>query len=397
MCAPATLSIIAIGLLTTITARAELLVSIYPLQGDGVDSETTAQLDELLRTEASELPALIVQSKAKTQRAIRRVTGAEESCEGRLACLIEVGEVSAANFLIYGTVAREPDAFQVDLTMVDVVKESIVRQVSTRVAGDAQGVTARARELLIELVLPEQYGGTLAISSLIPGARVLLDGLEIGITPMEPVTGLRPRDYKLGVTLGGTEPFESSISIHPGGTANLSIEPRGETLSVAVDHEEGRLALGPIPDVAHLLAAKLDQPSSPPSAPGSATPPPAMVADAPGLTGGAARQDEPDPDQETSVLFLTGAAVGAGGAVAGVIGGVALAGFGLAQAQASGALTDQEVVTDQEAYDAIDESRGMYEGLGTAGAVLLPLGLTALVGGLGLALWDVTSGSTSEQ
>jgi hypothetical protein len=207
MSSRATTLIVAIGLLTAATARAELLVSIYPLQGKGVDSATAAEIDELLRTEAGELPALIVQSEAKTRRAIKRVTGKAGSCRGRLDCLIEVGEVTAANLLIYGTVAREPDAFQLDLTMVDVVKESIVRQVSRRVSGDARGVTVRIRELLIELVLPEQYGGTLAIGMLIPGARILLDGLEVGITPLEPLTGLRPRDYKLGVLLGGVEPL----------------------------------------------------------------------------------------------------------------------------------------------------------------------------------------------
>ena len=94
-----------------------------------------------------------------------------------------------------------------------------------------------------------------------------------------------------------------------------------------------------------------------------------------------------DEDEPTGPpWFALSMALAGVGAAASVLGGVGLAANGFAWIQADGA-TDGNVVTDEDAYDAVIADRGLYQGLGIAGAVALPVGVATLASGIGLLMW----------
>jgi len=359
-------------------ARGQQLVAVYPLQPADADGVAAQRLDKLLRLVSDQLPDIRIQSLRKTRRAIKRAAGVEQGCHNRLNCLVAVGELSAASLLVYGTTTRKQAGYEVDLRTIDIAQEKIIQRATTTIGGDAATLTDSMRGLVASLLMPDKGTGTLVVSMLVPGGHVILDGLDVGSTPIDPVRGLLPRRYDFEVTLEGAKPFKQSIYIGHGSTTRINISVEDERLLADIS-QESRMVDGTAPEVAELLARALLEPPAPPATTG--------VADA-------TASDEPAPAAEVTPDLVEPTeppwfAVSVGllgvGAAAGVLGGVGLAMNGYGFLQTAGA-TEGDMVTDRATYDAMVADSDLYLGLGIGGAVALTLGLAAVGGGVGMLL-----------
>jgi len=375
-------------------AQAERLVSVYPLQSEQLDRPTRRQLETLLRLESERLPGVTVQSRGKTQRARKRASGEMRDCHQRLPCLVEVGELSGAAILILGTAGRDTYAFNLELSLVDIDKERILRSASGEVKGDAAGIEEGIRDLSAQLISPDEFVGSLDVRMLMPGARVIVDGLQVGTTPGGPFTGLKPGLREVEVLLSGVHDLKQMVRIRHGSITVIQVQVDGEQLRAEVD-EAGAAGQAKPHAAAVALAQKLQQAApTPGAAPAVATQHevPAPAAATPELNSEAtAAAEQPMPE-----LLATAIAVAAAGAATSLIGAVGLGAWAFAYGQLSSSMASDGVgVRDPVLYNEWNQQRGLYEALGVAGGITLPVGLIALAGGVGLTWWSLNESETS--
>ena len=380
-CAAAVLGALLLGT----PGLAEVLVSVFPLRSERLDAESLRQIETLLRSEAGRLPGVTVQSRGKTRRAIQRASGKSTDCSSRLPCIVQVGELCGATMLILGTAERSEATYLVELQLVDVDKERVLRRANGQISGDAARIAEGTRELAAQLVAPDDYTGTLDVRMLMPGARIIVDGLQVGTSPTEPVTGLRPGLRRLQVTLSGADDLDQTVRIRHASTTVVNAIVADGKITAEID-EESPMDVAPLP-AAVLLAQKLASPaitSAAAAAPVDATAAtPSEAVTTPPAALASEEEAAPFP-----TLMAAGIALIASGAVTGMIGVGALSAWGYALSQMNAAVDPEtKGVSDPTLYNEWAQQRGLYETLGAVGGVALPLGLVVVAGGVGLLLW----------
>jgi tetratricopeptide (TPR) repeat protein len=97
-------------------------------------------------------------------------------------------------------------------------------------APDADAVRARIAELERRRAVPKaprgQPAGTLAIDAADPGALVLLDGEELGRSPIDRVLQVDPGKHRLEAHRQGFIPFHADVDVAPGALSAAYVELR---------------------------------------------------------------------------------------------------------------------------------------------------------------------------
>jgi hypothetical protein len=76
--------------------------------------------------------------------------------------------------------------------------------------------------------------GSLAIDAEQPGARVLLDGRELGLAPVDRILEVTPGPHLLAASMPGFVPFRARIEVQPGGLSAAYVDLRPLTRRRAV-------------------------------------------------------------------------------------------------------------------------------------------------------------------
>lgn len=187
-------------------------LAIYPLQPLGTEMEIADRLDAVLRAEVKKLRGVELQDRTSTQRVLEMVEGPQKRCKDHLDCMAHIGRQSTVNWLVYGTVATLGDSYTLDLKLLEVASGTVVNRVSEQLSGDKDVLISGVCAIATKLIAPEQYLGTVELTSTVAGALVVIDAKEVGTTPLNSLQ-LQPGQHSLRVSKKNYHDFDHFFEV----------------------------------------------------------------------------------------------------------------------------------------------------------------------------------------
>lgn len=146
------------------------------------------------------------------------------ACLDDVACLGSVGVVLGVKRVVTGTVRAEANDYLVNLVLTDLQSAKVVGRFFRHVHGTVDDLVAAVQEGTDELFRPRPEPGRLRIDSEPPGARVNVDGVYLGTTPM--ISGpLIPGSHPVRVEREGHFPWATSAQVAPGTDLEIKLMP----------------------------------------------------------------------------------------------------------------------------------------------------------------------------
>lgn len=169
-------------------AQGDKVVALAPLTTLGVESrgKETRATQALLVKALSSVPGHRVVADKALDRAVKKARRRDlRACDGKPACLAELGGVVKARLVVYGEVGGLGDARVVYLKVVDARRKVELRSTTLQLGG-ADSERA-GRSAAYRLLAPERYLGDLVCNVDIAGANIYVDGRGVATSPAKPV------------------------------------------------------------------------------------------------------------------------------------------------------------------------------------------------------------------
>ncbi len=162
------------------TARADSSVVVLGVRSLDGDDELARQVSQGLRDGAKAVPAWTISERDVSLAQMSLAHGCEEP-DAR--CMADIARTLEVDRLIYGTMLRSDSTVDVALFNFDAVTGQVESSITEKVPSDAlvgvalKGTAAALAKRLAGL----EAKGALRVRSNTPGARVLLDGKDVGV------------------------------------------------------------------------------------------------------------------------------------------------------------------------------------------------------------------------
>jgi hypothetical protein len=189
-------------------------IAVWRFDALGIDNEIVQRLETLFRMELDRLHRV----PQPTRRDIERtVTAAEQNCTGEEKCLVSIGKRLGVEYVVTGTVGSLGDNYVLNIKVVEVASGRSQRIQSDPLRGSPDELIEGVRVAAYRLLAPQHIHGSLQIQSDLIGARVTLDGKQIGKTPLPNggvISKLALGKHRLRVEAAGYDPFDSDVDVH---------------------------------------------------------------------------------------------------------------------------------------------------------------------------------------
>jgi hypothetical protein len=204
---------VALLLLISIAARAtETSYALFRLDALGIEPQIVDQLQRILRVELQR----VVGREMPSERAVADVVAANPklaACTAEPACLAPLAKALHVTRVVSGNVGGLADSYVVNLKLVDDSGREL-RRVTATLSGSPEELIDEVRVAAFRLVAPERLVGNIAILSDVPGATVMLDGVDVGKTPLAgPLVNLPTGVHKLAVEREGFSSFAEDVPV----------------------------------------------------------------------------------------------------------------------------------------------------------------------------------------
>lgn len=188
-------------------------IAVWRIDALGIDDEIVARLESLFRTELERMAGHPMPSRREMSRALGKSRLAR--CNGSTRCLAQIGGKVGVALIVSGNVAQLGDSYVVNLKVIDVAtKQEIRRVASDPLTGTPDELIEAVRVAAYRLVAPDQLHGSIAILTDLIGAKVELDGKQVGKTPLtSDISGLELGPHTLRVTADDYSPFEEQVIV----------------------------------------------------------------------------------------------------------------------------------------------------------------------------------------
>jgi hypothetical protein len=153
------------------------------LDGLGIDVEIVARLQGVLHLELERIVRAPLPSGGELQAAIERSPSLQR-CDGENQCVAALGRGVGAKAVIAGNVGGLGDSYVINLKLVDATSGEELRRISEPLQGDAAQLIRAVRVAAFRIAAPERMRGAVAILTDVKGARVMLDNVVKGTTPL---------------------------------------------------------------------------------------------------------------------------------------------------------------------------------------------------------------------
>ncbi len=150
----------------------------------------------------------------------------EADCD--VSCLVKIGDALNTDYVVLGQVGKLAGTYLVTLTLVDQTVREVgaSHRVSESFRGSAdeliRAVRFAARRLLS---VSSDAEGSLQVGSPVTEAKVFVDGVEAGVTPMPPLRGYGGGRYSVRLARDGYLDWQSDVYVDPGRTTAIWAEP----------------------------------------------------------------------------------------------------------------------------------------------------------------------------
>jgi hypothetical protein len=238
---PGVAALIVLGAAAGAPARAAERIAVLELTGQTIGEDMRRALTDRARAAALE-PArragFDVMTRESTALVLEQMGG--QCLEGQ--CELELGRTIGAALIVTGEVRKLEGAYLCDLKIHDTKKGSLLAVEPYR-ADDPLALldrTPAAAERLVTTGLARTVGadGSLELDVADAGARVLLDGAEVGRGPLRKALVTPVGTHRVLVDLAGYATWESAVNVQPRNVTMVS--PRLVPLAgVAISPERG--------------------------------------------------------------------------------------------------------------------------------------------------------------
>jgi PEGA domain len=191
-------------------------IAVWRFDALGIDAEIVQRLETLFRLELDRLDKVPLPTRRDIEA---KLTSAEQGCTGEEKCLTAIGKRLNVDYVITGTVGSLGDNYVLNIKAVEVATGKSQKIQSPPLKGTPDELIEGVRVAAYSLLAPDQLHGSLQIQSDLVGANVVLDGKEIGHTPLanQGVIGkLALGKHKLHVEAAKKDyaPFDDDVEVH---------------------------------------------------------------------------------------------------------------------------------------------------------------------------------------
>jgi TolB-like protein len=209
------------------------LVAIFDIRLLGIDEDTSRRVLYDLRQAFGRAKGFKLISEASVQKRLKRRRVAED------APIEKVVRALRVHWVITGTLGGLGDEVSLDLKLLDRGAKE-VRRVGVAIPLETRARRAVLDELLVRLLVPDKWAGTLVLDCSESGAQVQLDGSFIATTPLDkPLEGLKPGKHILRITKEGYGEFSRFVVIRHAEVARLKVDLKN-AMVVGLLYERGK-------------------------------------------------------------------------------------------------------------------------------------------------------------
>ncbi len=208
-------------------------VAVHPLRSLGLDADTVARLEDILRASVKRVPGVRAIPAARVRAAIDgKDGGVPLHCGGKAGCLATLGQRLHADLVIYGAVGGLGDRYTITLRAVSAADGKVVQRASESVGGKREVLIDGITRTAYELLRPDLYVGSIRVKCPVAGAEVQIDGQDRGQTPLaHPITGLAPGRHALKILKTGYSDFDKFVEVRFQRTTVVTIDLAGSAVS----------------------------------------------------------------------------------------------------------------------------------------------------------------------
>ena len=242
-----------IVLLSSIFAQdGKFAVSILDFTGEDVQDKVLRACYQQLETSLIESNRFTVIEKNKREELLEEQKFQSSGvCDE--ACAVEIGQLVGAEYLMLGEIIGFADLYQVNIKIINIEKGDVAEKVTDQISGGMRellnGMEEASREIVRRIAagsapqqITQQTGlptvvqktyGTIDITTDPQGANILIDGVEVGVTP-KTIPNLETGPHNLILNYPGYERLQKRIMVEDGKTIPISeyLVPKTGSLSI---------------------------------------------------------------------------------------------------------------------------------------------------------------------
>ena len=228
----------------------KLAVSILDFTGEDVSDKLLRACYQKLETSLIESNRFTVIAKNQREQILEEMKFQSSGvCDEE--CAVEIGQLVGAEYLMLGEIIGFADLYQVNIKIVNIEKGDVVEKVTEEIEGKLpqllKGMAESSREITRriassgEQIVTQQPGmeiaqkkyGSIIIESNPPGATILIDDVEKGLTPKE-LTDIEAGTRRLMLVKPGYETLNKGVIVNADISINVSevLIPRTGSLTV---------------------------------------------------------------------------------------------------------------------------------------------------------------------
>ncbi|MBI4726410.1 PEGA domain-containing protein, partial [candidate division TA06 bacterium] len=240
-------AIMALAIVLPVQAQ-KLTVSVTDLKiTSGLSEAEGEQLTKKLLNELAAIKAYEVLDIAQRDYILKEQGFQQTGACDQSSCLVEVGQLLGVQKMIGGSIGKVSGVYSVELQMVD-VKTSRLDMPFSRSYADGSKLLGAMKEAAAEFSkwkptavaqaiapLSVDYGG-LVIRSTPPGAKIFLDGADVGTTPGQ-LSKIEAGEHQVIIAKDGYSSFSKTVTVAKNITTTVSAVLTKEYGSLSITSE----------------------------------------------------------------------------------------------------------------------------------------------------------------
>jgi TolB-like protein len=201
-------------------------IAVMSLKAVKVDPGLASNLTSMLTSDLAEMGKFSVMSEEDIKSIMQYESNrVKMGCSEEMTCLAEIGGALGVDLIVTGSLGKVGDTFIINLQLMNIKSVQVEARVSQTVKGQEDELINAIKKLaekLLKGVEAAREPAGIKLQSNVNGATVIMDGRELGTTPLAPIMDIVPGKHTLKVSKDGYMPWESTIDLSAGETTTLS-------------------------------------------------------------------------------------------------------------------------------------------------------------------------------
>ena len=195
-----------------------LLIAVSDMIGRGLDSVTTLIFSDRFRSSMVGNAKIKVLERSQMNLILQEQGFQRTGACDYDACLLEIGQLLGAQFIVAGDIGRIDDIYSFNIRMINIQTGEVVHSISQDNKGTVLEVLGSVIPMVAEKFMDVVSRVALAsveIKSIPPNAKVLLNNMDVGKTPVN-IKGLEVGTYVMHLSLENHAPVTDTFQMHKG-------------------------------------------------------------------------------------------------------------------------------------------------------------------------------------